>query len=86
MELTRTVGGWFAPPSIPVLGLGAGLVAGECELGAVLKDAKAAAGLPDPLSYGFAALFETPRWSGASPTGDRVQPPGRLGRGGRPTF
>ena len=57
VDLTRTVG-WFTaiyPVSLRVGGLGwAQVVAGEAELGAVLKDAKEQLrALPDPLSYGL---------------------------------
>ena len=83
VDLSRTVG-WFTtkyPVSLTVGGLyWAQVIAGEAALGAVVKDAKEQLrALPDPLTYGAAALPEHRRRPGRVRPGDRVQLPGTAG-------
>ncbi len=88
VDLSRTVG-WFTtkyPVSLAVGGLSwAQVLAGEAALGAVIKDAKEQLrALPDPLTYGAAALPEHRRRPGRVRPADRVQLSGASGcRGGR---
>ena len=86
VDLSRTVG-WFTtkyPVSLAAGGLSwAQVVAGEAGLGAVIKDAKEQLrALPDRLTYGRAALFESRGGAGRVGSGDRVQLSGAAGRGG----
>ena len=89
VDLSRTVG-WFTtthPVSLTVGGLSwARVLAGEAALGAVIKNAKEQLrALPDPLTYGSAALPQPRRRPARGRPADRIQLSGPAGGSGAVT-